>query len=188
MSASCVATVGHHGSYVAVAPPLPVTVELVDPDSYYTYGGFYYYYHGDRWYYSSSKSGRRIDLPARHYPKKLRFKGKRRVRVWKEKRSTLNERDKRYYGSRARGTERQHDRAEINERKQKGLKGPVQRKKANNTVRNIQGNRSNDGKRVQGKELNNTVRNERRSRVDDRATVYEKDQRNNRRAIGRHSQ
>ena len=121
MSVSCVTTVGHRGSYVAIAPPLPVTVESVDPYSYYTYGGFYYYYHGDRWYYSRSKSGRWIDLPRNHYPKGLKFKSKRNVRVQEENRSRINVRDQKDKRNKTQEIQRRNNRGRINETEQKGL-------------------------------------------------------------------
>jgi hypothetical protein len=73
--ASCATTIGPHGASVAIAPPLPVVVELVDP--YYLYSGYHYYYHNDRWYYSKTKTGRWKDLPRDRYPKEVRFKGKK---------------------------------------------------------------------------------------------------------------
>lgn len=80
MSVSCVATVGPHGSSVAIAPPLPLTVELVDP--YYVHGGYHYYYNSDRWYYSQSRSGPWIDLPRDRYPREVRYKGGSGERDW----------------------------------------------------------------------------------------------------------
>ncbi len=71
---SCVAHVGPHGSHVAIAPPLPLIVELGEP--YYVYGGYYYHYDNDRWYYSRSQGGPWIDLPRDRYPKEVRFKGR----------------------------------------------------------------------------------------------------------------
>jgi hypothetical protein len=82
--ASCAATVGPYGASVAIAPPLPVVVELADP--HYVYGGYHYYYHDDRWYYSPSKAGRWIDLPRDRYPREVRFKGKGAQTVWKDDR------------------------------------------------------------------------------------------------------
>jgi hypothetical protein len=88
--ASCAAAVGPHGASVAIAPPLPVVVELVSP--YYLYGGYYYYYHDARWYYSPSKMGRWIHLPRDRYPREVRFKGKRGERDWKDDRRWGHER------------------------------------------------------------------------------------------------
>ena len=75
MCVSCAATVGPHGASIAIGPPLPHTVELVDP--YYAYGGYHYYYNNDRWYYSQSRGGPWIDLPRDRYPSEVRFKGNR---------------------------------------------------------------------------------------------------------------
>ena len=80
MCVSCAATVGPHGASIAIGPPLPHTVELVDP--YYAYGGYHYYYNNDRWYYSQSRGGPWIDLPREHYPREVRFKGKSDERDW----------------------------------------------------------------------------------------------------------
>jgi hypothetical protein len=91
MCLSCVATVGPHGAGVALAPPLPATVELVDP--YYVYGGYHYYYHDDRWYYSQSRDGRWIDLPRDHYPREVRFKGSRDERDLKDDRGRGHQKD-----------------------------------------------------------------------------------------------
>jgi hypothetical protein len=81
---SCAAYVGPHGASVAIAPPLPVVVELGEP--YYVYGGYHYYYHDERWYYSQSRDGRWIDLPRDRYPREVRFKGKGGEKDWKEDR------------------------------------------------------------------------------------------------------
>ena len=77
---ACVVAPGPPGPEVAIAPPLPLTVELVDP--YYVYGGFHYYYNNDRWYYSKSSGGPWVDLPRGHYPREVRFKGKGGERDW----------------------------------------------------------------------------------------------------------
>lgn len=90
---SCVATVGPQGAGVAIAPPLPTTVELVDP--YYTYGGYFYYYDHDRWYYSHSRGGPWIDLPREHYPRETRFKEKGGERDSGHDRGRGHERDER---------------------------------------------------------------------------------------------
>jgi hypothetical protein len=66
-------TAGPRGTSVAIAPPLPIVVEMADP--YYVYGGFYYYYRDDRWYYSHSHGGPWIDLPRDRYPREVRKKG-----------------------------------------------------------------------------------------------------------------
>lgn len=88
---SCAATVGHHGAGIAIAPPLPVAVELVDP--YYVYGGYHYYYHGDRWYYSPSRDGHWRDLPRDRYPREVRFKGKGYDKHWKNDRGRGHDKD-----------------------------------------------------------------------------------------------
>jgi hypothetical protein len=71
LCAACMITAGPR---VAIAPPLPLVVELMDP--YYVHGGFHYYYNSDRWYYSRSQDGPWIDLPRDRYPKEVRHKGK----------------------------------------------------------------------------------------------------------------
>ena len=74
LCAACMMTTGPRGVSVAIAPPLPLVVELMDP--YYVHGGFHYHYNNDRWYYSQSQSGPWIDLPRDRYPKEVRHKGK----------------------------------------------------------------------------------------------------------------
>jgi hypothetical protein len=74
LSAGCVMTAGPHGASLAIAPPLPVVVELADP--YYFHGDFHYYYNNDRWYYSRSRGGPWVDLPRDRYPKEVRHRGK----------------------------------------------------------------------------------------------------------------
>lgn len=73
--AACVMTAGPHGASVAIAPPLPVVVELTDTP-YYFHSGFHYYFDNDRWYYSRNQGGTWIDLPRKHYPKEVRYRGK----------------------------------------------------------------------------------------------------------------
>ena len=64
------------GPDYAVAPPLPLVVELgVEP--YYYQGGFYYFYHDRGWSYSDSRAGPWRDLPRDRYPRELRFRGDR---------------------------------------------------------------------------------------------------------------
>lgn len=75
---SCVATVGPHGTHVAVAPPLPAVVELVSP--YYVHSSYHYYYRGKTWYYARSRGERWIALPKDRYPKVVRFKNEDRKR------------------------------------------------------------------------------------------------------------
>jgi hypothetical protein len=105
MCVSCVATVGPYGTGVAIAPPLPATVELVDP--YYVYGGYHYYYNNDRWYYSRSRDGRWIELPRDHYPREVRFKGQRDERDRKDDRGRGHE--KGWRDDRGRGDERSRE-------------------------------------------------------------------------------
>jgi hypothetical protein len=69
---SCVAALGPHGTSVAIAPPLPAVVALVDP--FYVHGGYRYYYHQERWYFAAPKGGGWIDLPRDRYPREVRFK------------------------------------------------------------------------------------------------------------------
>lgn len=74
MCASCMIAAGPHGAGIAIAPPLPVVVELADP--YYVHGGYHYYHNNDQWYYSQSRSGPWVNLPRDRYPKEVRHKGK----------------------------------------------------------------------------------------------------------------
>lgn len=65
---------GHEYGY-AVAPALPVVVELgVEP--YYYHGGYYYYYNNDNWSYSNAKTGPWRELPRDRYPREVRFHGR----------------------------------------------------------------------------------------------------------------
>jgi hypothetical protein len=91
MCLSCAAHLGPHGAAVTIAPPLPVTVELVEP--YYVYGGYHYYYHGDRWFYSRAKGGPWIDLPRHHYPKEVRFKGRDHGKDWRDDKGRSRDKD-----------------------------------------------------------------------------------------------
>ncbi len=100
MCVACVVVPGPRGPEVVIAPPLPLTVELVDP--YYYHGGYHYYYNNDRWYYSQSKGGPWMDLPRNHYPREVRFKGKSNERDWQHDKGRGDERD--------RGVKRGHDR------------------------------------------------------------------------------
>lgn len=61
---------------VVVAPALPTIVEF-DVEPYYYYRGYYYYYENARWRYASSRSGPWVELPRSHYPREIRFKGRR---------------------------------------------------------------------------------------------------------------
>ena len=73
LSAACVLTAGPYGAGVAIAPPLPIVVELSDP--YYEHGGYYYHYDNYHWYYSKSRGGPWSDLPRDRYPREVRYKG-----------------------------------------------------------------------------------------------------------------
>lgn len=58
----------------AVAPALPVIVELgVEP--YYYHSGYYYYYNNNSWSYSNAKTGPWRELPKDRYPREVRSKG-----------------------------------------------------------------------------------------------------------------
>lgn len=71
---ACVVEPARYGSGLAVAPALPLVVELgIEP--YYYQGGYHYYYNNDRWSYSTSRSGPWMDLPTSHYPKEIRRSG-----------------------------------------------------------------------------------------------------------------
>ena len=74
LCAGCVLTAGPHGAGIAIAPPLPIVVELDDP--YYVHGGYHYYHNNDQWYYSQSQGGPWVNLPRDRYPKEVRYKGK----------------------------------------------------------------------------------------------------------------
>ena len=77
MLAACVfVPAGRRGSgAVMVVPPLPAIVVL-EEEPYYYHSGYYYYYQNDRWFYSNAKSGPWVDLPRKHYPKEIKFKGR----------------------------------------------------------------------------------------------------------------
>lgn len=64
-----------YGPDYAVAPALPVTVEL-GADPYYYQGGFYYYYHDHDhlWSYSRDRAGPWKDLPRDRYPREIRYR------------------------------------------------------------------------------------------------------------------
>lgn len=61
---------------VVVAPALPTIVEF-DAEPYYYYRGYYYVYENTRWRYASSRSGPWVELPRSHYPREIRYKGRR---------------------------------------------------------------------------------------------------------------
>ena len=71
---ACMVTAGPRGAGIAIAPPLPIVVELADP--YYVHGGYHYYHDNDQWYYSQSQGGPWVHLPRDRYPKEVRYKGK----------------------------------------------------------------------------------------------------------------
>lgn len=71
---ACVATVGPHGTSVAIAPPLPLIVELDTP--YYTYQGYNYYYNNSQWYYSQGPASQWVELPRDRHPRETRPRGK----------------------------------------------------------------------------------------------------------------
>ena len=73
LCAACVMTAGPYGAHIAIAPPLPIVVELNDP--YYEHGGYHYYHNNDQWYYSQSRGGPWVNLPRDRYPKEVRYKG-----------------------------------------------------------------------------------------------------------------
>lgn len=91
---SCAVSFGPHGASIAIAPPLPLSVELVDP--YYVHGGYHYYYHSDRWYYSQSGGGPWIDLPRDRYPREVRYKGKSYERDGGDERGEGGDKDWKY--------------------------------------------------------------------------------------------
>lgn len=70
----CVVAPAYGPDYYAVAPALPVMVEL-DVVPYY-YGGFYYHYHHPdrRWIYSRSRTGPWRELPRHHHPREIRYR------------------------------------------------------------------------------------------------------------------
>lgn len=75
LNAGCVLRAGPHGAGIAIAPPLPVVVELADP--YYYQSDYHYYHNKDRWYYSRSRGGPWVELPRDRYPREVRYKGKK---------------------------------------------------------------------------------------------------------------
>ena len=75
LTACVVVPAGRRGSGVVMVPPLPVIVVL-EEEPYYYQSGYHYYYQNDRWFYSNTKSGPWIDLPRKHYPKEIKFKGR----------------------------------------------------------------------------------------------------------------
>src|SRR5512143_3159371 len=71
---ACVVTPADYGPGYAVAPALPLIVEL-GADPYYYHGGYYYYYINNRWSYSNAKTGPWRDLPRDRYPREVRHRG-----------------------------------------------------------------------------------------------------------------
>ncbi len=72
---ACVVVPADYGPGMAVAPALPLIVELgVEP--YYFQRGYHYYYENNYWRYSTSRSGPWTDLPRSHYPNETRFRGR----------------------------------------------------------------------------------------------------------------
>lgn len=81
LTSACVMTTGPQGTTVAVAPALPVVVDLYEP--YYVHGGYFYYYSNNRWYYSNHRSGPWIDLPRDRYPREVRHRGRGQGPGWR---------------------------------------------------------------------------------------------------------
>jgi hypothetical protein len=74
---ACVVAPLDYGPGVAVAPALPLIVELgVEP--YYHHQGYFYFYEHEnaRWRFSNSRSGPWIDLPRDRYPRETRYRGR----------------------------------------------------------------------------------------------------------------
>ena len=80
------------GPDYAVAPALPVIVEL-DLVPYY-HGGFYYHYYqrDNRWAYSRSQNGPWSELPRDRYPREVKYKD--RGRDWDRGRDRGRDRDR----------------------------------------------------------------------------------------------
>jgi len=70
---ACMVTTRRDGG-LEVIPILPTVVEI-DSDNYYAHGGYHYYYDNERWYYSSTRDGRRSELPRSHWPRETRRRG-----------------------------------------------------------------------------------------------------------------
>jgi len=76
MLASCVLVPGRHRrGGVVIVPPLP-SIVVLEEEPYYYQSGYYYYYNNDHWYYSNNRGGPWKDLPRKHYPKDIRYKGR----------------------------------------------------------------------------------------------------------------
>ena len=81
LTACAVVPVGRRGhgpgvSGAVVVPILP-SVVVLGAEPYYTHGGYHYHYRNNNWYYSRSRSGPWVDLPRNHYPREVRFQGRR---------------------------------------------------------------------------------------------------------------
>lgn len=76
--AGCLVAPNREGG-LTVIPILPTFVE-VDSSDYYHHDGYHYFYTNDRWYYSSSRDGRRSELPRSHWPKETHRRGYGRSR------------------------------------------------------------------------------------------------------------
>lgn len=72
---ACVVTPADYGPGFAVAPALPLIVEL-GADPYYYNSGYYYYYHNNSWSYSNAKTGPWRELPRDRYPREVRHRGR----------------------------------------------------------------------------------------------------------------
>lgn len=72
---ACVVAPADHRAGVVVVPALPLVVEL-GFEPYYYQSGYHYHYDNNRWRYSSSRSGPWTELPASHYPKETKFRGR----------------------------------------------------------------------------------------------------------------
>jgi hypothetical protein len=71
---ACVVVPDRHGDGFAIAPALPLVVELgVEP--YYYHSGYYYYYSNNNWSYSNAKTGPWRELPRDRYPREVRSRG-----------------------------------------------------------------------------------------------------------------
>ena len=116
VSACVVAPLGP-GPSVVVAPPLPAIVEF-DVEPYYYYRG-YYYYENSRWRYANSRSGPWVELPRDHYPREIRYKGRRDGWRGDDERDRRFERDddRRWERDRDRERDRRYKRDDDDERR-----------------------------------------------------------------------
>jgi hypothetical protein len=118
---SCAASVGPHGASVAIAPPLPLSVELYD--SYYVHGGYHYYHYNDRWYYSQSKGGPWIDLPRDHYPREVKYKSRSDERDWRDERGRVYDKDYRHDKGKGHDKDWKYDKGKGHDKDRKQDKG-----------------------------------------------------------------